>query len=978
MKYPVFIEPGNDDGALLDAKAVKGGFVVVETLSDLNTLLLTNSGSIVDGSHGYVLALDKTYVYNNGENEWQESDVNVKIDNLLQRMTVTEDSVATITDRINKNVINNLSISTDGDTVNVNTSSINILNNSTATDSDVLPLATNTNAGLMASSDYEMLYNLNSRIENIEGTTNRLLYLTTDTLKSIEYDGTTYSPAFYINDFLYQIKNNNTQIHKIFNGLLLDFTFVGRDLLRLPSPITYEINFRSGGANFTEIQFTSTRILYNSESTQVVAYDGSAWVGAYRTVTFTGGKDVNNNSLITWVQENSSSFYCYYNITDNTCDIKGITYTFENFNVNGKITREANANNINVFVTTIYDRNGQQLYFPPFRGIAVVVDGTYHIWHYYPNDDGGVVIGWRDDGVDTVSQFTNSSLGTIQGSTADGQIYAESNGTGSVNGWTALKNRVTNVEQNKAPKDLASDSNPGLLSASLYTKLNNLGLANANTSGLISGSQYTKIESVQNGAQVNILEGIQSDGTLLTPDENKLIDIKAGNNIVFTNDSTNDIIINATIPDPVTIDDELSSSSINPVENRVITNALNDKVDKVAGKGLSTEDFTTAEKTKLSTVETNANYYVLPNDVVRDGNYVHTDNNFTDTLKTKLNGIASGAQVNVIETIQRNGATLPVSGKAVNIAVPTQASDVHALPDSTRYASNLSASMDSQTFVITLQLKDQNGNNLGTAQTIDLPLESLISSANYYATYTYEGTTYTDVIVMVFSTGQTIIIPVADLVQGLQREITVNNKLLSDLVDDTNQTNLFVTISEKNTWNGKQDVMSAGTGITLSGTTISINKRDIISNQSTTPTASSTSIDFINISNTGVLYRKKVLNGVYSYEKILGEPDKTELQNNINIVSNNLSATNTRVTNLENNKVSKTGNETINGVKTFIDRPIGIKENTRVPAEFTQVEYIQSSGTQYISLGTLTNPLKIEMQWTPTQITGQQMVTGFD
>ena len=42
--------------------------------------------------------------------------------------------------------------------------------------------------------------------------------------------------------------------------------------------------------------------------------------------------------------------------------------------------------------------------------------------------------------------------------------------------------------------------------------------------------------------------------------------------------------------------------------------ALKDgKVDKVAGKGLSTEDYTTAEKTKLAGVEANANAYTLPN-----------------------------------------------------------------------------------------------------------------------------------------------------------------------------------------------------------------------------------------------------------------------------------------------------------------------------------------------------------------------------
>lgn len=58
--------------------------------------------------------------------------------------------------------------------------------------------------------------------------------------------------------------------------------------------------------------------------------------------------------------------------------------------------------------------------------------------------------------------------------------------------------------------------------------------------------------------------------------------------------------------------------------------ALDNKVDKVSGKGLSTNDYTTAEK-------------------------------------NKLNGIATGAQVNVIETVKVNGTALTPTSKAVNI-----------------------------------------------------------------------------------------------------------------------------------------------------------------------------------------------------------------------------------------------------------------------------------------------------------------------
>lgn len=50
----------------------------------------------------------------------------------------------------------------------------------------------------------------------------------------------------------------------------------------------------------------------------------------------------------------------------------------------------------------------------------------------------------------------------------------------------------------------------------------------------------------------------------------------------------------------IVIDTELSTTSENPVQNKVITNALNGKVNTETGKGLSTEDYTTAEKNKLA------------------------------------------------------------------------------------------------------------------------------------------------------------------------------------------------------------------------------------------------------------------------------------------------------------------------------------------------------------------------------------------
>lgn len=79
-------------------------------------------------------------------------------------------------------------------------------------------------------------------------------------------------------------------------------------------------------------------------------------------------------------------------------------------------------------------------YTSPFSGIAVVVDKTFHIWHYYENKSS-----WQDDGQDTTSTFTNEYAGIIKGSNKDGQIYAEADGTGSVKGWDSVKQKSDKI-----------------------------------------------------------------------------------------------------------------------------------------------------------------------------------------------------------------------------------------------------------------------------------------------------------------------------------------------------------------------------------------------------------------------------------------------------------------------------------------------------------------------------------------------------
>lgn len=106
----------------------------------------------------------------------------------------------------------------------------------------------------------------------------------------------------------------------------------------------------------------------------------------------------------------------------------------------------------------------------------------------------------------------------------------------------------------------------------------------------------------------------------------------------------------------------------------------------------------------------------------------------------------------------------------------------------TNTGSSIELSINNSTYVMTLNLKNSAGTTISTG-TIDLPLETMVVGA------TYDNTNKK--IVLTLKNGSTIDVPVADLVSGLQSEINSNNKLSSDLVNDTNHTNKFVTASEK-------------------------------------------------------------------------------------------------------------------------------------------------------------------------------------
>lgn len=204
------------------------------------------------------------------------------------------------------------------------------------------------------------------------------------------------------------------------------------------------------------------------------------------------------------------------------------------------------------------------------------------------------------------------------------------------------------------------------------------------------------------------------------------------------------------------------------------------------------------------------------------------------TAETKLETIEEGSQVNIIEKISVNNTEQTITNKGVNITVPTTTNDItnnsgfitKEVNNLTNYtlavdtASTLDLSIDSSTYVLTMSLKNSEGTSIST-KTVDLPLETMVVDADY--------DTQTKEIILTLQSGSTTRFSVADLVSGLQSEITSTNKLDSDLVDDTNQTNKFVTSAMITKLNGIETSAQINVleGVKVNGTSQTITNKEV-------------------------------------------------------------------------------------------------------------------------------------------------------
>ena len=388
----------------------------------------------------------------------------------------------------------------------------------------------------------------------------------------------------------------------------------------------------------------------------------------------------------------------------------------------------------------------------------------------------------------------------------------------------------------------------------------------------------------------------------------------------------------------------------------------------------------------------------------------------------KLDGIETGAEVNVVEDIKVNGTSLEVEEKAVNIPVPTELKDLtddsthrtvtdtekntwnnkanmSDIPDvsgfitkdvnnltnytlKTATGSLIDLEINSSNYVVSLNLKDIDGNIIST-DTIDLPLENVVVGGSYDAT--------NKKIVLTLENGNTVDIPVGDLIAGLQTEITSQNKLASDLVDDSNSGNKFVNTSEKQAWNAKYDKPAGGipktdlassVGASLDKADSAIQEADLADYVKNTDYATSSKAGVIKTpgwsgfttNSSGDFYPTVKDYATYDSAGDNLAISKGTLENVI--AGKNLETADNKVTEIdenstdteypsakavyEENKLLKDQipNGTAEGTTVQItdssNLPIedgvikGYTSQAILPTGYTQIDYIESTGTQYI------------------------------
>jgi hypothetical protein len=159
------------------------------------------------------------------------------------------------------------------------------------------------------------------------------------------------------------------------------------------------------------------------------------------------------------------------------------------------------------------------------------------------------------------------------------------------------------------------------------------------------------------------------------------------------------------------------------------------------------------------------------------------------TSETALSKGTPTGNGNAVTDIDVNGHQITLTKGTTFLT----ASDISGKAGKSEAIGSLSLSLDTTNYKITLTGTYVDGTPFTISDVIDLPLESVVINGSYNSS--------TKKVILTLKNNSTIEFSIADLISGLQSEITSSNKLSADLVKDGTNNKVF-TATEKTKLSG--------------------------------------------------------------------------------------------------------------------------------------------------------------------------------
>lgn len=250
---------------------------------------------------------------------------------------------------------------------------------------------------------------------------------------------------------------------------------------------------------------------------------------------------------------------------------------------------------------------------------------------------------------DPVGLATLEKAGIVKSSETEGQVFVEHDGTMSLNGYDKLTADIQNKVDKEEGKGLSSND----FTQEYIDKINILDNKGDGSLYLANDGEYHEIQI----PSVKVQDVMVNESSIVDP-----LGIVNLSPLAETG-SWNDMV---DIPSDLVRDADYVHTDNN------YTTVEKDKVKLLDNSGTGSKVLTDAGiYTRLADVAASGSYTDLvdiPENLVQDADYVHTDNNFTDDLRDRLLEIKDTGEINVIESISLNGNQLPVDEtKNVNI-----------------------------------------------------------------------------------------------------------------------------------------------------------------------------------------------------------------------------------------------------------------------------------------------------------------------